>query len=194
LVDQWGLRAGHVLSVEDQSRLIDEDEPFRARSRSLKLLAVRDRSREEVRSRLRDAGFRPEVVVETIQWLAGLGYLEDRRFATRLATERLRGGWSERRVRMELQRKGIDREIGDEVLAEVVEHGEAARQGSEAVYITVVRRFGGGFSSDPRGTERRVAAFLARRGFDWEAIDTMVHRLRVEGGAEGGGSEGDGGP
>jgi len=87
LVDGAGLRVGLFLSEEQRERLVREDEPYRARSRALHLLAVRDRSRREVETRLRGLGFGQEAIDDTTAWLEGLGYLDDERFAQRYAAE-----------------------------------------------------------------------------------------------------------
>ena len=73
VVERAGLRVGDLLASETQERLLVEDAPYRARDRALALLALRDRSRRELETRLKLAGFSPEVASETGTWLAGLG-------------------------------------------------------------------------------------------------------------------------
>lgn len=181
VVDRAGLRAGALLEAGRQQELVGEDAPYRARARALRLLGLRDRSRRDTAARLRLAGFEPAVVGETLEWLAGFGYLDDRRFAGAYVAEKQRGGWGARRIRAELAAKGVERSIVDEVLAALEEIGSAGSgEGDSALEITVRKRFAGQFAADPPAAERRLAGFLARRGYDWEAIGRMIRMLRTE--------------
>lgn len=184
LVDQAGLRTGDLLTTEAQDRLVEEDAPYRARSRSLRLLALRDRTRGELESRLRTLGFDPEVIAGTVTWLEGLGYLDDGRFATSYAADRLRAGWGERRVRAELRRKGVDQGLVEGALEAGGVNSEAAVEGAASLLTTVRRRFGAQFGTDPETAERRLTGFLVRRGYDWETIGRVARALRLEAGAD----------
>jgi regulatory protein len=180
VADRAGLRAGDTLSADRQRELLEQDTPFRARERALRFLAVRDRSRRELEMRLRQAGFEAAVVGETVAWLAGLGYLDDRRFATAYAAEKERTGWGARRIRAELASKGVERSIVDEVLALREETESEGTEGMDALEQMVRKRFGSQFAADPDAAERRLAGFLARRGYDWDTIGRMARVLRVE--------------
>lgn len=181
IADRAGLRAGLHLDAERQLELIDLDAPYRARDRALRLLGLRDRSRREIEMSLRRSGFDGQVIGQTVEWLTGLGYLDDRRFARAYATEKQRSGWGPRRVAAELAAKGIERIVIAETLVSAeAESGEEALEGARVLEQTVRKRFGGQFAVDPETAERRLAGFLARRGHDWETIDRMVRVLRAE--------------
>ena len=180
VVDRAGLRAGDPLIAERQRELLDQDAPYRARERALRLLGLRDRSRREIEMRLRQAGFEPPAVAETVEWLTGLGYLDDRRFAGAYVAEKQRGGWGPRRIRAELAAKGVERPVVDEALAAREENGTTGGDGDAVLEQTVRKRFGGQFATDPEAAERRLAGFLARRGYDWDTIGRMIRMLRAE--------------
>ncbi len=179
VADRAGLRAGDPLSADVQLRLREEDAPYRARERGLRFLGTRDRSRCEVERRLRQAGFGSGVISETLTWLAGLGYVDDRRFAASYAAEKRRGGWGDRRIRAELAAKGVARAVIEEVLQEGVDSGDGG-EGADLLDRTVRRRFAAQFASDPDAAERRLAGFLGRRGYDWDAIRRLSRALRIE--------------
>jgi len=181
VVDRAQLRAGDALSADRQRELLEQDAPYRARERALRFLGVHDRSQREVEMRLRQVGFLPEVIGQTVVWLKSLDYLDDRRFAEAYAAEKQRTGWGTRRIRAELTGKGVDRSVIDEVL-EIQDEAEAtgAREGADALEQTVRKRFSSQFASDPQAAERRLAGFLARRGYDWDTIGRMARTLRAE--------------
>lgn len=181
LVDRAALHVGDALTMEDQKRLLEADAPYRAREKALALLAVRERSRHEIELRLQRAGFEPGVVADTLGWLEGLDYLDDRRFVERYVSEKLANGWGERRVRAELLRRGVERRVVDEGVGALTEKGAGA-QDLEMVTALARRRFGRQFAVDPETGKRRLAGFMARRGYDWDAIRTVTGVLASEAG------------
>jgi len=180
VAEQAGLQVGQILEEDDQAGLLRLDAPYRAREKALAWLTLRDRSCREIEVRLRSAGFEPEVVGKTVAWLQRLDYLDDRRFATGYAAEQLAGGWGPPRVRAELLRKGVDRGLIEECLADLDPGGGEVADGLQAVTALARRRFGSQFHTDPAAAERRLAGFLARRGYDWESVTLVSRTLREE--------------
>jgi len=187
VVEQAGLHVGDLLSEDKQADLIALDAPFRARDKALRLLASRDRSRHEVEDRLKASGFSADVVSDTVAWLLDLGYLDDERFAASYSAERLRGGCGPRRVRSELLRKGVEQRLVDEVLHSIDEETQTA-EGLEAAIALARRRFGEQFGRDP-SAGRRLAGFLARRGYDWDVITAVTRTFLAEAGTPEAGSD-----
>lgn len=185
VAERAGLRVGDVASEDAQGRLLEEDAPYRARERALAWLAVRDRSCQETAERLRAAGFSPEVIVGTVDWLRELGYVDDARFAAGYVSVKTRSGWGARRIRSELLRKGVDRTLVDEALHEIISDAERTGEGLETVMTLARRRFGGQFERDPEGAARRLAGFLGRRGYDWDTINLVTRVLSGESTGEG---------
>jgi regulatory protein len=206
LVERANLQPGMVLSAALLERLMADDAPYRARERALRLLEVRDRSARELESRLRAEGLEPAVVSSTLDWLRGLGYIDDRRFASRFASAKLAAGWGVRRIRVGLLQKGVDRAVIEESLAEALPAeaerpgalqeaptgvpGEGAVEGLQPVLALARRRFAAQFATDPQKAGRRLAGFLARRGHDWETIDRIEALLRAEAASDADGSAG----
>lgn len=183
VVQLAALRVGRVLSGEALDQLEHEDQPYRARSRALTLLSARDRSSADIESRLARLGFATDVVTETVEWLRERGYVDDERFVERYAAEKLRTGWAERRVRTELFRQGLERDLVDRILASTAIDDDAVTDRSDALLETLRRRFAGQLATDPKTAERRMASFLARRGYDWETVGRLTRQLRGEAGA-----------
>jgi SOS response regulatory protein OraA/RecX len=80
LADESRLAVGMCLSDHEVERLLLLDQPYRARARSLSLLAVKDRAGSEIHSRLAQSDFDEEVIAATIEWLRERGYVDDSRF------------------------------------------------------------------------------------------------------------------
>jgi regulatory protein len=130
-------------------------------ARALRLLTARDRTVAELQRRLTEAGFDHAVVEEVLEKLGSLGYLDDRRTARNWTEAAQRSGrWFGPRLKMELQRRGVPREIAEEVCHEPQE-GEMAA----AARALVFRRYPAYVPEAATASERqRIYRFLLRRG------------------------------
>jgi regulatory protein len=129
------------------------------KDRALGLLAVRWRSREELRRRLRQAGYEAEEIDQALADLTRAGLIEDARFARELvrdqATRRLAG---DRAIRNALREKGVAADLAEEALREAGEESERAR---DLAARRAIRMKG----LAPDAAYRRLYGMLLRRGF-----------------------------
>jgi regulatory protein len=151
-----------------------------------RFLEVRPRSVDEVRRRLREAGYRPELVDGIIERLADLGMLDDEAFARAWVESRDRARpRGERALRSELRRKGVDDAIVTDVLGErdtgfggdAPDGGEApAKSADETAAARLLARRGAAAAreADPRRRRAKAYALLARNGFDPEVAGRAV--------------------
>ncbi len=142
---------------------------------SLRVLALRDHSRAELRRKLKEKGYQEQEIEQSVVRLEELGYLDDARFARLFAASALRNGRSYgAMLKLELARRGVAPEIAALALAELAdEFGE-----EELLARAIARRFAG---FDPaQATEkerRRVVSYLQRKGFPLAAIFAQLKRL-----------------
>jgi regulatory protein len=157
VVRDLDLRAGLVIETAELGSLIDAAEPVRARERALRLLAYRDRASEELRARLVQDGYAPDVAEAVVADLLRVGLLDDTRFADSmvrvLATVR---GYGRTRVLRELQARGIDPPTAATALADGLSEDDEA-----ASALRLARTF----AARPGVDVSRLAARLARKGF-----------------------------
>jgi regulatory protein len=147
-----------------------------AYNRSLDALSRRSRSVKDLERWLKDREYSPEEITEAVERLTSAGLLNDERFAHSFARSRLVDrGMSKRRVSMELARHGIARELVDQVIGEVV-----ADEGidEDATVEAVARKKWRSLAKlEPQVGERRLMGFLARKGFDGDAVRRVVRRV-----------------
>lgn len=170
------------------------------RRKALRLLAVRDRTRAELRQRLgRQA---PEDMVERVlAWLEQLGYVDDRRFAQQWVRGR-RAGSGPRKLFFDLRQKGIDTQLIREELARWTDPEQTYQAAVNLVRARLGRRhrfrladtgqsLEDGRRSGEAGNEeserlrRRLVAHLVRRGFDLEVAERAVREVLSEEGSAG---------
>jgi len=139
---------------------------------ALRYLAQRPRSEHEVRQRLQRAGVAEDAVDGVLVQLRQHGLVDDAAFAQywleQRQTFRPRGA---RLLRAELRQHGL---ASDLVTAAA---GELATSADEDAYRAAQKRARSLAAADERTFKSRLSHFLARRGFDWEAISPAVQRL-----------------
>jgi regulatory protein len=167
------LKKGQALSDNEISALRSKDSVEQAYERAVRFLGNRPRSIAEVRRNLNDKEVDASAVDEVIERLQQRGYVDDAAFARYWISNRQqfrpRGG---RALRFELREKGVPNNVIDEVLPEF-NTNEAAYQAAREK----ARRFRG---LDKRAFREKLAAFLARRGFDYDAVREVTDRLIQE--------------
>ena len=92
-----------------------------AKQRALKILERRDVSRKMLLDKLAEKGVSESDAAEVADWLCDLGVVNDERFAGLVVRRYAAKGYGERRIREELFRRGIDRELWDAAFAELSE-------------------------------------------------------------------------
>ena len=136
-------------------------QPLDCHERALRLLAVRPRSRRELGSRLRSAGFETAEVDAELVRLEEVGLLDDGAFARELADHHLTVRRSGRRaVAGALAAKGVSRETIDQTLAGL--EGDETERAVEVARDRARRLT----SLRPEVAYGRLVSFLARRGYD----------------------------
>ncbi|HUP26578.1 MAG TPA: RecX family transcriptional regulator [Candidatus Limnocylindrales bacterium] len=116
---QQGLYTGQELTAQQLAALKDDSVRDKARYLALGQLSRRMRSEWELRDYLKRKGYTPEIIAQTIEWLAEYGYINDKQFADAwVANRRLLKATSLRRLRQELRQKHVSDDVINETLAE----------------------------------------------------------------------------
>ena len=163
------LAKGQFLSDAEIAALRDDDEHERAYQSALHFLGARPRSSAEVQRNLRDKGFDDEVIASAIARLLEHGYLNDEEFARYWLDNRSRfRPRSAKAIRYELRQKGVERDAIEAAVEALDE--DAAAWDAAAGKIDRFRDL------PQEEFERKLGAFLARRGFDFETARRAVAR------------------
>lgn len=164
------LHTGQILDETAIATLISSAAVNAAADSAARFLAMRPRSTREVSDYLLKRGTDPNVIEGVVARLSALGYLDDRAFARHWVQGRETfKPLSGRALRYELQRKGIDRALIDEALADVADDVsalDAARRHS--------RRLRGGERAAVRD---KLVTHLLRKGFSYAIARSSVREL-----------------
>jgi len=140
-----------------------------ARTVALNALSSRAKSRHELEVLLARRGVEPEIAKSVLDRLANVGLINDREFAKAWTTSRRRAkGLSRRALALELDAKGIDRTVAEEVLTDFSPEDEYATA------LAIAKKKAQTLLALPREVQmRRVSGLLARKGFS-SAVATRV--------------------
>lgn len=173
IVAAW-LHVGQMVNEEKIRQLQAEDTVEVAFQRALQFLIHRPRSEHEMMQKLQTLGFEPKVVQTTIERLKSSGYLDDDQFSKLWVENRNElAPRSSRALAFELRQKGVAEEI--------IQHTLSENLGEETLAYRAASRYMKRLKGlDWQMFRNRLSAFLARRGFSYETISSIVRRAWKE--------------
>ncbi len=141
------------------------------RKKALSLLDRRDYGSAELAAKLVEKGAEPDDAEAAVRYMIRVGFIDDEHYAAMVVRHYAAKGYGAARVREELRRRKIDRELWDAALAELPEPDETA----DALFRSKMR----GKGAD-RDAIRKASVALVRRGFTWEAVRAAADRYLAE--------------
>lgn len=161
------LHSGMELSDSAYGELCSASSLSLAKARALRIINTRPMSRKEMYDRLKDKGETPENAELCADWLCDMGLINDRSYAGSVVRHYAAKGYGAARIKQELRRHGLSRELWAEALEELPEQD------------TYIDRFLRSRLSDPenRAQVKKVSDALFRRGYSWEQIKHALNNF-----------------
>lgn len=164
-VSSRGLYENMQLNESELAELEMAVNSRRAFNKAVDLLSRRDHSSGELLQKLRQKGY-GDGAEEAIEKLSQFGYIDNRRFALNYANELVRlKGYGKRRVSQELFRKGVEKEIIDEILQEVEFESDTLANLIERKYSK--------YLDTQKGVTKTINALL-RMGYSYSEIKSAL--------------------
>ncbi len=146
----------------------------KAKQTALRLIAFRPRTVHELRNKLEEKGYSPEVVSDIVAFCQEYGYLDDARLARSWVKWRLNEKPSGKSLLIqELRAKGIDESIIENALSE--EYND--RNEFDLAVNAVNKRLKSYQNLDRTVAERRILSFLSRRGFSFTVAREVTNEI-----------------
>lgn len=164
---RFGLRAGMELDGETLEALRSSARTSSARAAAVNLIGARALSKKELTRRLVRKGSEESDAQAAADWLEDIGAVNDAAYAASLVRHYGGKGYGPARVREELCRRGVDRELWDDAMEEMPDPAEILDQ--------LIQKRCKGDLSDPRERKRTCDALL-RRGFGWSEVRAAMGR------------------
>ena len=169
-VVQFSLCRGKTLTEELAQQLLDSARRSGLKEKALTLLARKPHSRKELERKMGEWEAAEEEINQICQRMEELGFLDDRRYAAQVVCHYSGKGYGARRLRDELYRRGIDRELWDEALEQGMAPGDAIDEFLE-------KKLKG---SREAKELKKASDALARRGYSWSEISEGLRRYGAE--------------
>ena len=166
VVTDMRLYSGRELDETDVELLRRDSARALGRERALELLSRRPMSRKELENKLLEKGESDDTAGYCAQWLEENGFIDDRSYAAAVARHYTAKGYGAGRVRSELNRRGVGRELWDETL-------ESMPESDDRIDKFIASRL-----KDPEDRDeiRKISSALYRRGFSWDEIRAALRR------------------
>jgi regulatory protein len=167
------LKVGRNLSQAEVMELTRADQFQRCLNAAFHFLGYRPRSEAEIRQRLQHRSFESQDIEKTISELKRLGLLNDASFAEFWKENRNSfRPLSQRMVKQELKKKGVDTAVIDETV-ETIDDRENAYKAAVVKARTLPL-------TDYEIFRRRLGGYLQRRGFNYGVINSIVKQTWEE--------------
>ena len=171
LAQRLGLEPGMEVDGEVLPALSEDARRGAAREAAARILGRRSLSRWELITKLTARGISEADAQLAADWAEERGVVDDVAYAGQVARHYRLKGFGDARVRQELTRRGIDRELIDQMLSQPVDMSEEI--------LTFLRRKTRGEMPDA-DTIRRITEALRRRGHSFENIHAAFRALEIE--------------
>ncbi len=170
VVTDCSLYAGRELSAGELDEITNASRLERAKLRAMRIISARPMSCRELYDRLVEKGESERDAAACVEYLLGLRFLNDADYAAMTVRHYAARGYGRRRIRDELYRRKVPRELWDEALEQLPEQdGELDR---------LLEKRLRGTDPDDRAAIQKATAALARRGFGWQEIKEAIERWR----------------
>ena len=164
------LFSGRELDGEAVAALRLDSARALAREKALNFVSQRQMSAKELRDKLKQKGFDEDTADYCVQWLLDHGLLDEESYAAAIVRHYAAKGYGAGRIRSELMRRGIPRELQEDALGTMPEPD------------TKIDRFIASRLRDPEDRDelRKLTAALYRRGFSGEEIRSALARFHAD--------------
>jgi regulatory protein len=171
----FGLAEGQEISPQIYDEILTDTVLRRAKLKALALLKFMDRTEQELRNKLSEAGYKNEIIDLALDYINHYGYINDERYASSYIRTRMNSK-SRLMLRMELLKKGIAKDIIDEVL-----NTEYQIEEEEDPELDVIKK--AIFKKCPTPAnitweeKQKLISNLYRKGFEIDKINSVIDKF-----------------
>lgn len=167
----FGLYTGLDIDPDAVVKLKKRAAQSETRIRAANMIATRPLSKRELQKRLLQRGAEENDAADAAEWLEGIGALDDLAYARTIVRHYSDSGYGEAKLRDELCRRGVPRELWDEAL-------EVAPDAAETIARVIAARTKGRIPDEQE--RKKLSGLLQRRGFAWRDVRAALTALGAE--------------
>ena len=171
-VIDFALYAGRELTAEEAESLTRAARSSGLKEKALNLLTVKPQSRKELERKLEQWEASEQETAAICDRMEELGLINDASYAAQVVRHYSAKGWGEHKLRDELYRRGVPRELWQQAL-------EQAEDSTDAIDAFIAKKLTG--KQPDRALLKKVSDALVRRGFGWEEVRDALNRYGISG-------------
>lgn len=172
IISQYSLKQGARIPISALEEIVSDNDYRRARERALYLIEFRDHSYKELNDKL-EKNYSDEVCQRVMEKMLELHLIDDRKYAEKLARQLIEvKRFGAYRAKFEMRRKGLDKELIDELL-EIYDEGSIER-----LDVLVEKKYAR-YLVDRKGVQK-VKNALARQGYSYSDISAVLENYMDE--------------
>lgn len=172
---QYSLTKGKTIDDLTIDEIAFDDEIQRAFNRALSFLSFQMRSEHEVHQKLKELEFGEAVIQEALQKLKKLGFLNDENYSKALVeTKKKTAKKGPRAIQKDLEKKGIDQKLQQQVLLSFSEDEqlEIALQLAEKAVRNEQRK-------TPSQMKQKIQEILIRKGYPFAIVEQVLDKIEL---------------
>lgn len=173
---QFELKKGKVLDEFDMGEIAYEEEIRKAFNKALGFLSFQMRSEHEVKEKLKKLEFGEAVILEAIQKLYQYGFLNDEAYSKALLeTKKKTQKKGPRAIAQDMQKKGIDKALQQQVLTQYSEEQQVdiALALAEKLVRSETKK-------TPTQVKQKIQDLLLRKGYSFAIITTVLDNITLK--------------
>lgn len=166
-----GIKPGREITDQDLKNCLFESQFSKAKSKAMEILSRKPLSKQMLADELQKKEYDEVVIAEVINEFESLGYLDDYNYAMLYIEYAASKIWGEKKIRYELNGKGID--------PNTIEDAICASQlpGTEEIAELIKQKYSGEDTDDIK-VKQRIFRFFASRGFDFSLVEKALKLIK----------------
>lgn len=172
MVYKYNISLDSEIDREKLTEIIKADDYEKAKNKALNYISRLERSEKKVRERL-EGEFDQEIIERVIEFLKKYSFIDDRRYANRLATNAIKYKRIGRnRIKRDLYIKGLDTPMIEKTISEI--NGDEELE--NAIYLAEKKL--SKIKSDNKMLIRtKLYQHLSYKGFSYDTINSAINHL-----------------
>ena len=162
-IKRYNIKEGYEITEEIYGLIFDTILIPRCRKRAMHLLEKQDRTKENIRQKLKEGGYPDIVIDDAIEYLSSYHYLDDERYANNYIRFH-QDKKSKKRIAVDRMVKGVSKDIIDRALEESFINDEK----EQILQLIEKKQYDKNFATQQE--RAKMYRFLAYRGFSGEDI------------------------
>lgn len=186
-IAEYGLKENAEITEQLYELIRTEKVLLYARKKTLEILERMDRSEQELKNKLAQREFTPDIIDEAVAYAKRFHYVDDLRYATNLIHQKS-SIKSKKQISYILYQKGISKDIADQAYEDFIRSKQELAHSSQGeledevkavnpeveAILKIVRRKGKPIEEYSKEELQKLTASLYRKGFSMDNIRTVL--------------------